>query len=102
MKGTRLVPIFITLIFFVFAITSAVSSENTELIKGKLISVDKAKKTIVVQDKNGAEVTIIFEDDAVFSRIERLKIEIGEKVSVRYIIKDGKKIGTYIRSLRGC
>lgn len=101
MKTVKLVSILITMIAFVFAITM-VGAEDTELVKGKLVSVDKAKKSIVVQDKNGVETTIFFEDDAVFSRIERLKIEIGEKVSVRYIIKNGKKIGTYIRSLRGC
>lgn len=53
-----------------------VRAEDTELIKGKLVSVDKAKRSIVVQDKNGVETTIFFEDDAAFSRIERLKIEI--------------------------
>ncbi len=102
MKKVNLASILIILIAFVFTITTVASSEDTELIKGKLVSLDKAKKTIVIQDKQGVETTIFFEDDAVFSRIERLKIEIGEKISVRYIIKNGKKIGTYIRSLRGC
>lgn len=102
MKTVRLASILITVIAFVFAITAVAGSEDTELIKGKLVSVDKVKKAIIVQDKKGVETTIFFEDDAVFSRIERLKIEIGEKISVRYIIKNGKKIGTYIRSLRGC
>ncbi len=102
MKTARLVSILVIMIAFVFAITMVASSEDTELIKGKLVSVDKVKKSIIIQDKKGVETTIFFEDDAVFSRIERLKIEIGEKISVRYIIKNGKKIGTYIRSLRGC
>lgn len=102
MKKTKLAAISIAFIAFVFVLTTVASSQGTELIRGKLVSVDKAKKTIVIQDKNGVETTIFFEDDAVFSRIERLKIEIGEKVSVRYTIKNGKKIGTYIRSLRGC
>lgn len=102
MKTTKLVSILIIVMAFVFAITAVVSSEDTGLIKGKLMSVDKAKKSVVVQEKSGVETTIFFEDDAVFSRIERLKIEIGEKVSVRYIVKNGKKIGIYIRSLRGC
>ncbi|MFN3739871.1 MAG: hypothetical protein ACK4TF_04265 [Thermodesulfovibrionales bacterium] len=102
MKVARLASNLITVIAFVFAITALASSEDTELIKGKLVSVDKAKKTIVIQDEKGVKTTIFFEDDAVFSRIERFKIEIGEKISIRYIIKNGKKIGTYIRSLRGC
>lgn len=102
MKTARLASILVIMIAFVFAITMVASSEDTELIKGKLVSVDKVKKSIIIQDKKGVETTIFFEDDAVFSRIERLKIEIGEKISVRYIIKNGKKIGTYIRSLRGC
>lgn len=102
MKKARLISILIIVIAFIFTTIPDVKGEETLLIKGKLVSVDKIKKSVVVQEKNGAETTIFFEDDAVFSRIDRLKIEPGEKVSVRYIIKNGQKIGTYIRSLRGC
>jgi hypothetical protein len=98
--GRLLIAIIIVAIAFSSAITAF--AEESGLIKGKLMSVDKVNKTIVVQEKDGKDITIYIEDSSIFSRIERLKIEIGEKVSVRYIIKNGKKIGTYIRSLRGC
>ncbi len=98
--GRLLIVIIIVAIAFSGAITAF--AEESGLIKGKLMSVDKVNKTIVVQEKDGKDITIYIEDSSIFSRIERLKIEIGEKVSVRYIVKNGKKIGTYIRSLRGC
>jgi len=98
--GRLLIAIIILAIAFSGAITAF--AEESGLVKGKLMSVDKVNKTIVVQEKDGKDITIYIEDSSIFSRIERLKIEIGEKVSVRYIIKNGKKIGTYIRSLRGC
>lgn len=100
MKLGRLLIAIIILATFSGAITAF--AEESGLVKGKLMSVDKVNKTIVVQEKDGKDITIYIEDSSIFSRIERLKIEIGEKVSVRYIIKNGKKIGTYIRSLRGC
>ena len=102
MRGLKISIISILVLAFLAGIAFMATAEDTQLLKGKLVSIDKAKKSIVIQEKSGKEVTIYFEDDSVFSRIERLKIEIGEKVSVRYIIKGDKKIGTYIRSLRGC
>ncbi len=101
MKIGRLL-IGIIIVAFVFSAVITAFAEESGLVKGKLMSVDKVNKTIVVQEKDGKDITIYIEDSSIFSRIERLKIEIGEKVSVRYIIKNGKKIGTYIRSLRGC
>lgn len=102
MRTVRLLIIMFLVATFISAVVPIARAGSTELLKGRLISVDRTNMSIVIEDKSGQKITVYFEDENVFSRIQRLKIEIGEKVSVRYIIKNGKKIGTYIRSLRGC
>ncbi len=98
----KIVKTVLIMIMTLFLVPSLITAEDTELIKGKLISIDKETRTIVVRDRNGVDTTIIFEDEESFSRIERLRIKTGEKVSVRYTVKGNRKIGKYIRSLRGC
>ncbi len=92
----------VLIIMIVFTLPSLIIAEDTRFVRGKLISIDQESKTIVVRDNNGVDTTIIFEDEETFSRIERFRIKTGDKVSVRYIFKGNKKIGKYIRSLRGC
>lgn len=92
--------VFISL-FFSMVVVDIVSSEDMITVKGKLVGVDEKQKTIVV-DSNGVATVIVFDDEKIFSRIDRLRIEIGDKISVRYMKRGNKNIGKYIRSLKGC
>jgi hypothetical protein len=77
-------------------------AEDTVTVKGKMTKVDARQRIISVVDKDGKETIIAFEDPALFSRIERLKINVGDKVSVKYVTKGKQNVATYIRSLSGC
>jgi len=100
MKNYILWFVFISLIFSIGAV-DIVLSEDMITVKGKLVGVDEKQKTIVV-DSNGVATVIVFDDEKIFSRIDRLHIEIGDKISVRYMKRGNKNIGKYIRSLKGC
>lgn len=72
-------------------------------LNGRLMKIYAEQKAIVVKDDNSGEnVVIYFEDEQLFHRIHKLQIEVGYKILVKYIVKNKKNIGKYIRSLSFC
>ncbi|GEM_PF-3723780 len=84
-------------------LTVAIALAGEELtVRGLLVKIDDKNQRITVEDKNNVKTEIVFEDEQAFSKIKKYKIEIMDKVSVRYVIKNKTNIGKKIRSLRGC
>ncbi|MBI4683977.1 MAG: tetratricopeptide repeat protein [Nitrospirae bacterium] len=71
-------------------------------VKGRLIRIHEEDNTIIVKDGRGKIIAIFFENEYLFSKIERLGISKGDMIIIKYIIKGDRNIGKYIRSLSFC
>ena len=67
-------------------------------VKGTVTNIDTAAMSVTIKPENGDVVTIIMKDAESLS-----KVGVGETAEARYMIKDGKNIGTRIRIIKeGC
>ena len=66
----------------------------TGTIAGKVISINKPEMTITVQNPTqGMEIKV--------TAVQMKKINVGDRVEVRYILKEGKAYAISIRKLPG-
>lgn len=84
--------------------TKDIADDGTTIsLNGRLMKIYQEQKAIVVKDDNSGEnIVIYFEDERLFNRINKLQIEIGYKILVKYTVKNKRNIGKYIRSLSFC
>ncbi|HEY6009982.1 MAG TPA: hypothetical protein VIX18_00825 [Nitrospirota bacterium] len=67
-------------------------------VKGTVTKIDAAAKSVTIQPKEGAAVTVVMEDADLLSKVKE-----GEKGQATYEVKDGKNVGTKLKKLsEGC
>lgn len=67
-------------------------------VKGTVIKIDTAAKSVVIKQKDGVEVTVVVEDAELLEKVKE-----GEKGEARYVVKDGKNVAEKLRRLTdGC
>jgi len=67
-------------------------------VKGTVTKIDAAAKSVTIQPKEGAAVTVVMEDADLLSKVKE-----GEKGQATYTVADGKNVGTKLKKLsEGC
>lgn len=104
MKISRLIAVSILTILCVVMLTGiAVSSEEVEIKKGKIKSIDTGTNEVVLQDmKTDKVVAVIVEDKDAQEKLKAGKIKVGNKTKVKYTTKNSKNIATSFKKLPGC
>ncbi len=75
----------------------AVAQEEVK-VKGTVAKIDVAAKSVTIQPKEGAAVTVVYADADLLSKVKE-----GEKGEAKYVVKDGKNVGSKLRKLtEGC
>lgn len=95
MKKIALILI-VCMVAAAFALT-AVAQEEMK-VKGTVAKIDVAAKSVTIQPKEGAAVTVVFEDADLLSKVKE-----GEKGEAKYVAKDGKNAGIKLKKMtEGC
>jgi Cu/Ag efflux protein CusF len=80
------------------ALSTAVFAEETLKVKGTVTKIDTAAKSVTIQPKEGAAITVVMEDADMLDKVKE-----GGKGEAKYVVKDGKNVGTKLRKLsEGC
>lgn len=81
---------------FIFATT--LFADDAMKVKGTVTKIDTAAKSVTIQPKEGEAVTVIMEDADLLDKVKE-----GGKGEAKYVVKDGKNVGTKLRKLSaGC
>jgi len=76
----------------------AAFADESMKVKGTVTKIDVATKSVTIQPKEGAAVTVVMEDADLLSKVKE-----GEKGQATYAVLDGKNIGTKLKKLtEGC
>ncbi len=96
------VIILVTIILIMFIMTrNVIADENQMSIKGKVRNIDLSSNTVTITTKDG-EVNVLVEDEETLNKFKTGKILEGDEVKVKYIIRDGVNVSTYLRKAGGC
>ena len=88
-----LVTVFVALSFSMAAV-----AEDQQKVKGTVTRIDAAAKSVTIQPKEGAAVTVVYDDADLLSKVKE-----GEKGEAKYVTKDGKNSGVKLRKMtEGC
>jgi len=97
MKLTRLVALAAVLaLLFVpaaFAKTTTTHKAHGLLVRGSISAMDSAAKTFSVKRSNGKTTDLVWTDA---TKTGKTAPAVGENVSVRYMVKNGKNVATVI------
>ena len=102
MKTSKAIIIMALAIFCIAMFSGIVMAEEKVSMRGKVKSIDQNAKTAIVTAKDGKEVTVAVEDDTTLDKFKDGRINEGDDVKVKYVIKDGKNLATYFRKAAGC
>lgn len=73
-------------------------AQEEQKVKGTVTKIDTAAKSVTIQPKEGAAVTVVYDDADLLSKVKE-----GEKGEAKYAVKDGKNAGIKLRKLtEGC
>jgi Cu/Ag efflux protein CusF len=76
----------------------AVVAQEEQKVKGTVTKIDTATKSVTIQPKEGAAVTVVYDDADLLSKVKE-----GEKGEAKYVAKDGKNSGVKLRKMTaGC
>jgi Cu/Ag efflux protein CusF len=76
----------------------AVVAQEEQKVKGTVTKIDTAAKSVTIQPKEGAAVTVVYDDADLLSKVKE-----GEKGEAKYVAKDGKNSGVKLRKMTaGC
>jgi Cu/Ag efflux protein CusF len=93
----RIIVACITLVV-ALSLGTAVFADESIKIKGTVTKIEAATKSVTIQPKEGAAVTVIMEDAELLSKVKE-----GEKGQATYTVADGKNIGTKLKKMtEGC
>lgn len=80
------------------SLSMAAVAQEEQKVKGTVAKIDTAAKSVTIQPKEGAAVTVVYEDAGLLSRVKE-----GENGEAKYTVKDGKNVGIKLRKLtEGC
>ncbi|OGW44566.1 MAG: hypothetical protein A2X57_05085 [Nitrospirae bacterium GWD2_57_8] len=81
-----------------FSLAMPAFASDLVKVKGTVIKIDTAAKSLTIKQKDGAEVTVVVEDAELLEKVKE-----GEKGEARYAVKDGKNVAEKVRRLTaGC
>ncbi len=81
-----------------FALTSSAFAEEALKVKGTVAKIDTAAKSVTIQPKEGAAVTVAYDDADLLDKVKE-----GGKGQATYTVKDGKNVGSKLKKLsEGC
>ena len=73
-------------------------AQEEQKVKGTVTKIDAATKSVTIQPKEGAAVTVVYDDADLLSKVKE-----GEKGEAKYVTKDGKNSGIKLRKMtEGC
>ncbi len=85
-------------VLVVLAFVSISFADEAVKVKGTVTKIDVAAKSVTIQPKEGAPVTVVMDDADLLSKVKE-----GEKGQATYAVKDGKNIGSKLKKLtEGC
>ena len=85
-------------LFIALVLGTSVFADEALKVKGTVAKIDTASKSVTIQPKEGEAITIVMEDADLLDKVKE-----GGKGEAKYIIKDGKNVGTKLRKLSaGC
>ncbi len=102
MKTVKTCLIFLILLNMFFSAVSVALAEEEVSTRGRLVKINKDQMNIVIKDSDDKQIEISFDNKKLFSKIEKYRLMEGDMISVKYVIKNKKNIGTKIRALKGC
>jgi Cu/Ag efflux protein CusF len=80
------------------SLSMAAVAQEEQKVKGTVAKIDTATKSVTIQPKEGAAVTVVYDDADLLSKVKE-----GEKGEARYVVKDGKNSGVKLRKMTaGC
>ncbi|HLA05351.1 MAG TPA: hypothetical protein VJZ16_05160, partial [Syntrophales bacterium] len=81
-----------------FSLSMVAVAQEEQKVKGTVTKIDAATKSVTIQPKEGAAVTVVYDDADLLSKVKE-----GEKGEAKYVVKDGKNSGVKLRKLTaGC
>jgi Cu/Ag efflux protein CusF len=93
----RIIVACITLVV-ALSLGMAVFADEPIKVKGTVTKIEAATKSVTIQPKEGAAVTVIMEDAELLSKVKE-----GEKGQATYTVADGKNVGTKLKKMtEGC
>ena len=85
-------------IVIALSFSMAAFAQEEMRVKGTVMKIDQAAKSVTIQPKEGDAVTVVFEDADKLSKVKE-----GEKGEAKYVVKDGKNAGLKLKKLTaGC
>lgn len=93
----KIMVVLVTVLVALSFSMAAVAQEEQK-VKGTVTKIDAAAKSVTIQPKEGAAVTVVYDDADLLSKVKE-----GGKGEARYVVKDGKNSGVKLRKLSaGC
>ena len=93
----KIMVVLVTVIVALSLSMAAVAQEEQK-VKGTVTKIDAATKSVTIQPKEGAAVTVVYDDADLLSKVKE-----GGKGEAKYVTKDGKNSGIKLRKLSaGC
>ena len=81
-----------------FSLSMVAVAQEEQKIKGTVTKIDAATKSVTIQPKEGAAVTVVYDDADLLSKVKE-----GEKGEAKYVTKEGKNSGIKLRKMtEGC
>jgi len=81
-----------------FSLSMVAVAQEEQKVKGTVTKIDAATKSVTIQPKEGAAVTVVYDDADLLSKVKE-----GEKGEAKYVTKDGKNSGVKLRKMtEGC
>ena len=85
-------------VLLALSFSMAAVAEDQQKVKGTVTRIDAAAKSVTIQPKEGAAVTVVYDDADLLSKVKE-----GEKGEAKYVTKDGKNSGVKLRKMtEGC
>ncbi|OGW54142.1 MAG: hypothetical protein A2Z46_03815 [Nitrospirae bacterium RBG_19FT_COMBO_55_12] len=85
-------------VLLALSFSMAAVAEDQQKVKGTVTRIDAAARSVTIQPKEGAAVTVVYDDADLLSKVKE-----GEKGEAKYVTKDGKNSGVKLRKMtEGC
>ena len=85
-------------VLLALSFSMAAVAEDQQKVKGTVTRIDAAARSVTIQPKEGAAITVVYDDADLLSKVKE-----GEKGEAKYVTKDGKNSGVKLRKMtEGC
>jgi hypothetical protein len=92
----KIIAMSLTIVIALALSTTVFGDEELLKVKGTVTKIDTAAKSVTIQPKEGAAVIVVYEDADLLEKVTE-----GGKGEAKYVVKDGKNVGSKLRKLSG-